>query len=567
MGFIEDKNKIVQQVSLFEVLGDLPKTKSISNIPSVRSTSKNLIPFLLDLLSTTCKDKKKNPNLKDRVKCDLIRIITEILVDFFPVFVRILKEGLIKAIKAGIICPADFKIPIPTPTVDLPQKGFDLNKLTTLDPTLFPTKLFFGDNDDDLNVFLTNLVKGGVGSNGTWKNLLDFEIINYVPPVVIGSPLPLVPIPDIALRATINSSYGGKEYDVFLRDYMEKLELFNFKNFIPSIMEEFNGTVSNLVNKVKDFTASTLNNIQNFTASTLNNIQNFTASTLSNVQSLTGNPLSYIASNVNVDIETSTSKEETNKMVEKILDTDPCEQNFFLDDNFFQFSKDELLDIESRSQNRLNGTKLVNYSCTPSLVEINISQEDYNNFEKSLNDNPNQAVLVTKQFTENILTQISNQLAGEEGGTTNLNFNIGANLNLNNSFSFESIKKSISSELAMALPKLGTSVVFTPKIMVLYQVSKKLVTNTVNEYKNSFDFAKANKVFFEYVVRESGAALLKILYEQVKEEVKKIVAELVLSLIKEAVTKRTNQLKSLTSGYTNKAGLSSVDIPDVSNFI
>ena len=30
MGFIEDKNSILQQVSLFEVLGDLPENKTIS---------------------------------------------------------------------------------------------------------------------------------------------------------------------------------------------------------------------------------------------------------------------------------------------------------------------------------------------------------------------------------------------------------------------------------------------------------------------------------------------------------------------------------------------------------
>ncbi len=42
MGFIEDKNNIVQQINLQEVLGDLPNNKLISNIASVKSTSFNL---------------------------------------------------------------------------------------------------------------------------------------------------------------------------------------------------------------------------------------------------------------------------------------------------------------------------------------------------------------------------------------------------------------------------------------------------------------------------------------------------------------------------------------------
>ena len=83
MGFVESKNNIVQQLNLTEVLGDLPENKLISNIASVRSTSKNLIPFLLDLLSQTCKDKEKLPELRQRAKCNLVRIVIEILVPTF----------------------------------------------------------------------------------------------------------------------------------------------------------------------------------------------------------------------------------------------------------------------------------------------------------------------------------------------------------------------------------------------------------------------------------------------------------------------------------------------------
>lgn len=66
MGFIDDKNSLVQQVSLFEVLGDLPNNKLVSNIDSVKSKSFNLIPYLLDLLGMVCKDNTKIPkNLTD----------------------------------------------------------------------------------------------------------------------------------------------------------------------------------------------------------------------------------------------------------------------------------------------------------------------------------------------------------------------------------------------------------------------------------------------------------------------------------------------------------------------
>ena len=56
MGFIDDKKEIVESVALYQTLGDLPKTKSVSSLKSVNSKSKNLIPFLMDILSLTCKD-------------------------------------------------------------------------------------------------------------------------------------------------------------------------------------------------------------------------------------------------------------------------------------------------------------------------------------------------------------------------------------------------------------------------------------------------------------------------------------------------------------------------------
>lgn len=494
MGFIDDKNNIVQQISLTEILGDLPKNKLVSNIESVKSKSFNLIPYLLDLLSIVCKDNKMNPKLKDRVKCDLIRILTEILVDFFPVLMKILKEGIIKGIKAGLLCPADFKIPNPPPSVELKSNEFDLNKLTTLEPDAFPASLFFGEPDKDLNVFLANLIQGGVGSSGTWSNILDFEVIDYTLPNGVTT---------TGLKVDISSTYVGVEYDVFLKDFINSIELFNFDNFIPNLMEQFNGAISGL-----------------------------------------------LGSSGTLSIDSATDKEKVDSMVEKILETDPCEQNFLLDNSFFEFDSDELLEIEKKAQNRLSGVKVINYSCQPTVIQSRgvINERQINNVKQSISDNPNSANLVTKQLAESVISNLANQVAGNDDDQ-------------------ENTKKSLSFELALALPKLSTSVIFTPKIMVLFQISKKLVTDTVDEFESNFDFAKANSVFFEYVAREASAALLKIIYDQIKEEILKVVIQLIISLIKEAINKKLNQLRSLTGGYDIKSGLSAVNVPDISQFI
>lgn len=507
MGFIEDKNNIVQQISLTEVLGDLPENKLVSNIESVKSKSRNLAPFLLDLLSIACKDQKTNPRLKDRVKCDLIRILSEILVEFFPILMRILKEGLIKGIKAGLLCPSDFKIPTPLPFVDLKPNEFDSSGLTTMEPDSFPASLFFGEPDNDLNVFLADLMQGGVGNTGIWKDLLDFEVIDYTLPTLATTN---------GLKVTINSSYAGIEYDVFLKDFINSIELFNFDNFIPNLMEELNGTISSM-------------------------LKNSSAS---------------ISGNFSLDLEAALTKEKVNALIDKILEKDPCEENFILDDSFFEFDSDELLDLEKNAQNRFNGVKPINYSCGPTGVGvINIQNVNLPPPPAGVNlskNNNAQAKLNTQQTLDSVLQRSTDLIAGDIKAPQDQT---------------DAIKKSFSFELALALPKLTTSIIFSPKIMVLFQVSKKLVTNTVSDILNNFDFAKANSVFFEYVVREASAAFLKILYDQIKEEILKIVQELIKTLVKEAIDKKLAQIKSLTGKFDISAGISAITdkVDDLTN--
>lgn len=57
MGFVEDKQELIEKVGLYEVLNGIKQSKTVSKIASVRSKSKNLLPYMIDLLSATCKEK------------------------------------------------------------------------------------------------------------------------------------------------------------------------------------------------------------------------------------------------------------------------------------------------------------------------------------------------------------------------------------------------------------------------------------------------------------------------------------------------------------------------------
>lgn len=88
--------------------------------------------------------------------------------------------------------------------------------------------------------------------------------------------------------------------------------------------------------------------------------------------------------------------------------------------------------------------------------------------------------------------------------------------------------------------------VLTPKILGIYNLSNFIVNNTTITERNSFDFVKANRVFFEYVLRESLAVLVKIVFEKLRRELLRLIAKVINKLLRGIIDKK---LKIITS-YT-----------------
>ena len=83
MGFINDKNSISSSINQFEILGNLPKTRSTSSIKSVSSSSKNLLPFILDMVNQASKDHINRSGQSEKNKSnEVTRILIEILIKF-----------------------------------------------------------------------------------------------------------------------------------------------------------------------------------------------------------------------------------------------------------------------------------------------------------------------------------------------------------------------------------------------------------------------------------------------------------------------------------------------------
>jgi len=127
-------------------------------------------------------------------------------------------------------------------------------------------------------------------------------------------------------------------------------------------------------------------------------------------------------------------------------------------------------------------------------------------------------------------------------------------------------KQSLNLKMIESLPKVFTSVILEPKIVSLYQLSSKTVNDTTVDETNGFDFVKITRVFFEYVTRESLAALVEIVFKRVKKEILALVEEITLKIVKEKVKIRIKSINSIISGASNGL-LNTIPTPNSSKYI
>jgi hypothetical protein len=518
MGFIEDKTETINNVALFEVLGNLPKGRSTSSLDSVTSKNKNLLPFLLDLLSTTCKDDTKNPRGSDsnssnsavagnanntgttpksRLKCETTRILTEILIQFFPSLIRILKEGISQAIKSGLACSVDFSLPTTSLKVKLKISNLDFNDLLKIDPLSDVGSTFYGKNaSKDFNWFLNNLVQSGGG--GSWKGILDLHYDQTTEEIEFG------------LNPSYVSSGGGKSFDSLLMDYTDSIEMISLENFMAKITDK-----------------------------------------------LTGAMMAKLANPPSLD--KLVSMEQVSALQDKINSSDPCKEEYQIDESYFTFTNDEILKIEEIANQKVKGVTNLDLGCgiVPATVDA--------------------------QVVKGLFDEIRNAPPSNVSGVINNTIDV-----LNNSLTNnvpDSDKKvaklSLNAKMLEEIPKILTEIVLEPKIVTLYQMCIKLVNGpllppsqpigaggSVNaniNVNNGFDYAKATSVFFEYVTRESLAALLRIIFNQAKKEIINLVQGTVSKIIKDRLKLKNKQLEFMLGGTID--GLLSTGLNTVSDKI
>jgi hypothetical protein len=495
MGFIEEKKGLIDEIGIFKTINDIPDLKSTSSFETVDASTKNLLPYLLQLFSVISAEKKekkeqeksrkpkkdrsftfgKEPkksavfnkekeDVEEEEKPRILKILLEILTEFLPELIRILKEALIAALKEALACGSDFVIP-PLISLVLDVKNIDYNNIFKLNADSGEiSDVLFGDSDKDFDKFLYDTIQNPNNMN-TWYGpngaLLD---VTFVQPGQI----------DLA----VNSNYDDKSFDDFLFDFMASIELFNKQKFIATIIDFF---------------------------------------------------FSNITSQIAPTIEQLLKEEQVNATIDKILNTDPCYDEIVFDNSFFSFSNDDLAKMEAKAKQRKEGVVLLDLGC--GVFNLDIRNENAN-FKGLLDElkNTNDPVLQEKKITQ--LLDKSQKLATSASPENE-----------------ESIKNKMSFDFLLELPKvIIKNTVMTPKILGIYNLSNYIVNNIPTIAEDGYEFVLNNRVFFEYVTRESLAALIKIIFNKLKILLLELIAKVVAKLIKKIARKKLKIIASYSAG-------------------
>tara|TARA_R110000868_G_scaffold15938_12_gene72171 strand:- start:3344 stop:4873 length:1530 start_codon:yes stop_codon:yes gene_type:complete len=490
MGFIEDKVNIEKEISIFKTMRDFPDAvRQTSAIQSVNTAKKNIVPYLINMLAVSCDDPGEEQETEfdptfsgpppigvmreqGPVKCNATRILLEILIEFIPELIRIVKEAVAIAIREALSCGSDFKIP-PNTIQIMDLKLIDYNNILQYSPeeNLFGG-IFYGDPERDFNRFLYNLIQTPFVTE-TWEGpngpILD---VTFITPGQISM--------------AVNPNYENKSFNDFIADYIESIEIFNQKMLLGNVIDNF---------------------------------------------------FSNVTASLDVSSELLVNEEKTNKLIEKTLNTDPCRDEIVYDDSFFSFTNDEIEEFERRARERKTGIVSLDLGCGV--------------FEYDLRGSPNQGNM---SKTLDLLDNNNSSFNEKSISITRTIQGLSETVSLVSVENKKTIEDKMTTDMCLSIPKVVAKIaILTPKILGIYNFSNFIVNNVTITERNSYNWWRSNRVFADYVLRESLAVLVKIVFNKLKKELLRLIAKVIKKIIKSIVDKKLAIIASFLVGPVSGA--------------
>lgn len=215
------------------------------------------------------------------------------------------------------------------------------------------------------------------------------------------------------------------------------------------------------------------------------------------------------------------TEEKLNRLVDKLLDTEPDE---YIDDSFFSFNNVELREISEKSKLKSLGvTKLK--TCTVYANKI-----DSNDILNAINNIENSATLEDKRNTLENSTNHFGELAGDIADTEN-KYNV---------------KLNFFSELIRAITKSMVSTLFSPKILTSFLVNYKITQGNNAEFDSIEELMKLLKNLIKEIIDIIKGVIISSLLEIAMKEIKSLQSQVTSKILRELASNELKVLLSLT---------------------
>lgn len=464
MDVTKEKAEVFGQIAALRVSSEgYPKISISNSLPSITQAT-NSLNFLVDLCKALIGFEALKETLVDVLTHNLDNIEEDV------------KKALKKALKQLVSCGINPTLPqsFIDDGIDLELRRIDLLDLFKVNPTSEAGQLLYNDvntgtNSTDFNTFLYAVVQdnGGVSS---WGNQ---TIANDILDVKFTQQAPDINLPNNVVNFKPSSTLGSDKLTDFNNAYIDSIKLFNTNKLVNNIIESIFGSISLKIGKSR---------------------------------------------------RTIENEEKVNDIIDRIINAD---EEIVIDDSFFQFTNEEIADIEGRAELRRKGYTVVT---TCDDVESRISFETMLEVDAQL-DPFNTTItpeLVEQKTT--IVRSALDQFADESA----------SNVDRNDKFT---VQLNFIEKMLKAIMKALVSVIVSPKLIVIFALNHSIVYGTT--FTSVEDFMQKNKVLVNTALESVRDAVVSIIMERVLREIKTLVSENIIKTQIERVKYQKAQLASL----------------------
>lgn len=450
------------------------KKKIFGNIAARKTLTESMPKFKLSSsLPSINNDKNSVTFLTDLIKVLVgYGVLVESFVNMLTSSIDTIEIEVKKSLKLGlkniISCGVNPKIPnfirSSGEGLIIEVSKLDFSDIMKVNPTSISGKLIYDDGNSGLNStdFNTFLFSVIQDENVThsWKNILDLKFQSIDPNGVN---------PNNCLTIKTNSSYDDKYLSDLTNNFIDSINLFNTKNILTKITDTIFGSVSVKLKKTKK----------------------------------------QIESEAKIDL-----------VIDKMINN----QYEYVDDVYFEFDNNELIELEEQAENRSKGIVKIN---TEETFSASVPEDFLTSF------NQEYSVAVSEQDKKKILSKKLDEMAEN---TT---------LNSPNEQDKQTIKLNFIQGVTDNLIKGIINSILSPKVIIIFFIIFKIINGKSASFDNGVDFIKKNKSVINPIIKRITKIIVDFLLVIVLKKISELVANTKMVEYKEKYGNKISQTLSL----------------------